>query len=75
VTDMSTPQVSPMSRVPAPLDPTSAFREALRSHGIIPPADLTAERRIHRCDAEGKDVVRIWILDCDRVDLQGSADR
>lgn len=38
----------------ASLDAVAAFREAMRSRGIVPPADLIADGRIHRCDAEGK---------------------
>ena len=30
------------------------FREAMAARGILPPADLLADGKIHRCDAEGK---------------------
>ncbi len=35
-------------------DPLATFADALRSRGIVPPAELRADGRIHRCDAEGK---------------------
>ncbi|MBR4736139.1 MAG: DUF3987 domain-containing protein [Rhodocyclaceae bacterium] len=30
------------------------FREAMAARGILPPADLLADGKIHRCDTEGK---------------------
>jgi putative DNA primase/helicase len=36
------------------LDPLKHFREALASRNIIPPDNLVADGRIHRCNTEGK---------------------
>jgi putative DNA primase/helicase len=36
------------------MDAENAFREAMRAHGLVPPADLIADGRIHRCDADRK---------------------
>ncbi len=36
------------------IDPIQQFREALSARGIIPPDELIADGRIHRCDVEGK---------------------
>ena len=30
------------------------FRDAMATHGIVPPGEIVADGRIHRCDAEGK---------------------
>ena len=35
-------------------DVEGAFKDAMRERSIIPPAELMADGRIHRCDAEGK---------------------
>lgn len=35
-------------------DPIQQFRSALAGRNIIPPDDLIADGRIHRCDVEGK---------------------
>lgn len=35
-------------------DPIEQFRAAMAARGLIPPTDLIADGRIHRCDAEGK---------------------
>jgi putative DNA primase/helicase len=35
-------------------DPVQQFRNALAARGIIPPKDLIADGRLHRCDAEGR---------------------
>lgn len=35
-------------------DPVQQFRTAMTARRIVPPADLLADGRIHRCDAEGK---------------------
>lgn len=35
-------------------DALATFANALRSRGIVPPAELRADGRMHRCDAEGK---------------------
>lgn len=37
-----------------PHDAIQQFREALAARGIVPPDDLIADGRIHRCDVEGK---------------------
>jgi putative DNA primase/helicase len=37
-----------------PNDVREAFRDAMRSRGIIPPGDLLADGRLHRCDTEGR---------------------
>lgn len=34
--------------------PLDQFRAALAGRGIIPPADIRADGKLHRCDAEGK---------------------
>lgn len=34
-------------------DPIDQFRDALRGRNIIPPDDLQADGRLHRCDADG----------------------
>lgn len=36
------------------IDPIQQFRQALLARGIIPPDELIADGRIHRCDVEGK---------------------
>ncbi len=36
------------------IDPIQQFREALSERGVIPPDELIADGRIHRCDVEGK---------------------
>lgn len=35
-------------------DPVEQFRAAMAARGLVPPTDLIADGRIHRCDAEGK---------------------
>ena len=43
---------SPRSLLSRAIDAEDAFREAMRAHGLVPPADLIADGRIHRCDAD-----------------------
>ncbi|MDR3158743.1 MAG: DUF3987 domain-containing protein [Zoogloeaceae bacterium] len=35
-------------------NPIAQFQDALTARGIIPPKDLIADGRLHRCDAEGR---------------------
>ncbi len=36
------------------IDPIQQFRQALSARGIMPPDEVIADGRIHRCDVEGK---------------------
>jgi len=36
------------------MDAIAQFRVALTARGIVPPVELLADGKLHRCDAEGK---------------------
>jgi putative DNA primase/helicase len=40
--------------VPFDIDPTASFRAAMAKGGLVPPAKVIADGRIHRCNADSK---------------------